>query len=127
MFDARELLPQFEETIPPHECDQDACDKPSGMYIYITDSGEGGSSVSVVSGTHRMEPGVLIQAMIEIIDRGFLISRPEEMPAVIAHTHGRELVKKAAEEIPPPADVSQDLDALVADFMRHIVEGHDNE
>ncbi len=121
-WNTQEGLNVLDKNVPTHECDPENCEHESGFFLYIVGEKDGGD-VSVISGTHRASPHMVIEGMISTIDALFMDSRPEGMPPSIAWSHGREALRKAIEESSPPPDIAFSL----AEFIKQMQENSGDE
>jgi hypothetical protein len=104
---------RFEETIPPgHDCPGDECIYPPGLYALVVKDPDAPDDPTAFQSTlyiHRVTPGHLAAALVVFMDSAFLDNRAEDVPAMIAHSRGRDLLRAAVEQTPPPPVVAQEL------------------
>lgn len=103
----------LEHVNPDHECNAtvgDECPYLSGMYFMVVKDPNDPAENSYLSRyhTHKMDPGRLIQAVVDFVDVMFQNNRGDA-PAMVAHTRGRDLLRHAVESVPPPPQVSEEL------------------
>lgn len=102
--------------MPDHECEGE-CERGEGFFLLVhVDKND---VIHRTYGVHHLDPASAIQAFVGAMDEQFVRNRPEGMPAALAFAQGRELLKKAAENIEPPAEISQGFD----EFLRNLAEG----
>lgn len=110
MMDQPPLI-HFADTIPPdHECPGEDCPYPPGMYLLVIKDPSNDDPNSFLSShyAHGITPAQLIQALVDFVDTTYQKARGE-MPAMIAHAKGRDLLRAAVETQPPPPAVSEEI------------------
>lgn len=113
-FNPQKAAQEFEEAIPSHVCLGDGCNHDPGFYMFLHEKTE---TFVVDSSSHRISPETVIQAMIQVIDRSFIQSKPDFLPEAVAVATGREMLRRAIEQVEPPADVSLNISDMLKSFF----------
>jgi len=117
--ETRERFKDYLEANPEHDCPAEGCVHGPSYYLMVLPSADGApDGYRVSSETHNITPDAVAQSFIEAFDRSVQDSKPDDMPASLAWTYGRELIKKLAEEIEPPGDISSNI----AEFIHRMMD-----
>lgn len=121
-----DLIASFYEKTPRHECDRKDCQYPSAFAMFAIVEGD---EVSVTSSAHQIRPEAVVQSFINVMDQTFIDAAPDGMPASVAVASGRAMIRKAADEMKVPGDVSMEIDTIISKLGKLIndMEGSDDE
>ncbi len=103
----------FQEHIDPlHDCSADEdCSYPAGMYLLVMqdpDQPDEDQAFLTNIYLHRVSAAQLVGAAVQLVDQSMQDNRGDDM-AMIAHTRGRDLLRAAVEQMPPPPAVSEEI------------------
>lgn len=120
MTDMSPPLQFFREQIDPdHECPgDDTCAYPPGMYMLVLKDHRDDDPKSFLQNfyVHLIQPGQLVASLVDFVDNTYQDNRGTD-PAMIAHAKGRDMLRAAVEQIPPPPAVSEELAAFTESHL----------
>lgn len=95
--------------IPDHPCPGEGCEHPRVMSFVATDSPMGG--VDTTTTVHLLDTNEIAQTLIRMYDT-IAVNEDSDLPLVIRFARNREALRKAIENVTPPAEVSQAISEL---------------
>lgn len=111
----------FREHLPmDHECLGEDCPYPEGMHmLVIKDPAHPDEDNAYISNffVHGIDPGRLVSACIDFVDNAFQQNKPDDVPAMIAFTRGRDLIRAALEQLPPPPNVAAEVASFTDEHL----------
>lgn len=89
---------EIPEIIPTHDCTGDGCEYGSVMNFFAADDDNGGVNSSVA--VHGLTTEQIAMTLVRLFDS--VASENRNVPPVIAWAQGREVLRRAIENVPPP-------------------------
>lgn len=113
---------------PIHDCPGLECEHGPSFYLLVSPSEVGDpGEFSVSSETHNITPEQVVITFIQSMDHAIQDARPDDMPASIAWTYGRELMKKLIEEVEPPGEINANIASFIDQMMNEMRQEQSDE